>query len=82
MATGEATATKTEILSLQSRIEQCEAAIQSAHTVLDAIEPRDDVGGAQPEVPGGAMAAIDRCNAQMPNLIGRLQAVAEKVGSL
>ncbi len=78
----ETKAATTEMLSLQSRIEQCEAAISTARGTLGKIE---GVPGAEtekePEVVG-AMAAIDRCNSRMADLNERLSVVAEKVGSL
>ena len=72
---------KTEMLSLQARIEQCEAAIQTAHSTLNRIESIDQGTEKTPEV-AGAVAAIDRCNHQMADLNARLSAVAEKVGAL
>ena len=79
MATG--TETPTEILSLQSRIEQCEAAIESAHTTLNGMDLTTAEGNATPQSEG-AMAAIDRCNSEMRDLNVRLTALAERVGRL
>ncbi len=72
---------KTEMLSLQSRIEQCEAAISTARGTLGKIEGMEESAEKEPER-AGAMAAIDRCNSRMADLNERLSMVAEKVGSL
>lgn len=70
-----------EILSLQARIEQCEAAIDMGHSIISKVQPVDDSSEKTPEV-GGAIAAIDRCIRRMSDLNDRLSAVAEKVGAL
>lgn len=81
MVTGILTTTA-EVLSLQSRIEQCEAAIDTARGTVGRIEPPAETGTTDPGVAGGAMAAIDRCNSLMADLNERLSALAEKVGVL
>lgn len=82
MATGtETTPATTEMLSLQSRIEQCEAAIKSAHTTLNGMELTTAEDKAAPHAEG-AMAAIDRCNSEMHELNVKLTALAERVGRL
>ena len=81
MATETTTGTA-EILSLQSRIEQCEAAISTARGTLGKIEGVPGVETDSESEMAGAMAAIDRCNSRMADLNERLSAVAEKLGSL
>ena len=77
----ETTAEGAAILSLQSRIEQCEAAIESALVTLQGIEPTDAKSEEAPKSTG-AMAAIDRCISEMAVLNSRLSTLAEKVGTL
>ncbi len=78
----ETTTAKAEILSLQSRIEQCEAAISTARGTLGKIEGQAGSETEKEPEMAGAMAAIDRCNSRMADLNERLTAVAEKLGSL
>ncbi len=70
-----------EVLSLQSRIEQCEAAIETAHGFINGIGQTSDEARNDPEA-GGAMAAIDRCNTRMSSLNEKLSGIAERVGHL
>ncbi|KKN02102.1 hypothetical protein LCGC14_1121050 [marine sediment metagenome] len=71
-----------EVLSLQARIEQCEAAIDTARGFVSRIESPVDGSATSDAVAGGAIAAIDRCNIQMADLNDRLATLAEKVGTL
>ncbi len=81
--TGDLAMKSAEALSLQARIEQCEAAIDTARGIVGRIESPVGEGATDANpVAGGAMAAIDRCNSLMADLNERLTAVAEKVGHL
>ena len=67
-------------LSLQARIEQCEAEINEAHGNLDSIEAR--AGEEEHPTVEGVMAAINRCIGKMVDLNRRLSSLADKVGTL
>ncbi len=71
-----------EVLSLQARIEQCEAAIGTARSSVSRIESPVPTGTESEPVQGGAMAAIDRCNQMMADLNERIGVIADKVGCL
>ena len=80
MEIAKAPATAEEQLSLQARLDQIEAGVDTAHKELDRIQPRDD--GEDLPVPAGAQAAAARCQQKLAALNQRLINVGDLVGSL
>lgn len=67
--------------SVQARLEQLEAAIGEAHTIVAGITPINEAEEKQPDA-GGADACLDRCQGQMQKLIVRLTDLRDRVGHL
>ena len=74
-------AAKAEVLSLQARLEQIEAYIESAHTHVDKMLPRAGIEpGAEPSA--SAQDTASRCQRKLEELNQRLINVTELVGAL
>ena len=80
MAT-ETAMTTPEVLSLAARLDQLEAAVLEAHSILDRIASRTEEEAKDPRGEG-AMACINRCQDRMAELNKRLADTANRVGSL
>ncbi len=68
-------------VNLQQHLEQIEAAIAEAHKAVSRFT--NVPPGAQGQsAESGAVAAANRCQSELQNLIGRINAIADRVGEL
>ena len=69
-----------EVVSLQQRLEQIEAAIDNAHEIVSRIAPRGDAEGTARD--STCLLAADRCIDSLAQLNDRLRPIADQVGQL
>ena len=79
--TGDVATKAPEVLSLQARFEQLEAAIEEAHNTVNRIiaEPTNEQ---TPEQSVSAVSSAIRCEEKMVRLNNRLAGLADSVGQL
>ncbi len=69
-------------LNLQARFEQLESGLGEAHSVVSQMAPREDDKASEEAHPATASATGSKCQASLQDLIGRLQALRDRVGTV
>lgn len=80
MAIAETTAAKE--LNLQARFEQLESGLNEAHSVVSQMAPRDDEKMPEEAHEATASATGAKCQSLVQDLINRLQALRDRVGTV
>ena len=69
-------------LNLQARFEQLESGINEAHSIVSQMAPREDDEATEEAHPPTASATGAKCQELVHDLISRLQALRDQVGTV
>ena len=69
-------------LNLQARFEQLESGLNEAHSVVSQMAPREDDKAPEEAHEATATATAIECQSSVQDLIGRLQRLRDRVGTV